>query len=83
MEVDQNQPTKQSSTTTTIWRMFLDLFDVRNIPVFCNPMLDTFDTKTLDLVENLPEQHPYDDKCIEMGLLHTNKEQNNIFHKIK
>jgi hypothetical protein len=81
MEVAQNQPTKQSNTTTTIWRMFLELFDVRKIPVFCNPMLDTFETKTLDLVESLPEQH-LDDKCLEMVPLRTEKEQKDAHCKM-
>lgn len=79
MEVDhQNQPAKQSNTTSTIWRMFSELFNVANIPIFCNPMLDTFDTKTLDLVENLPEQHLYDDECLEMEPLRTEKGRKDV-----
>lgn len=82
MEVAQNQPTKQSNTTITIWRKFLELFNVENVPIFCNPMLDTLDTKALDLVENLPEQHLYEDKCLEMEPLRPEKERKDIYCKM-
>ncbi len=73
VEVTQKERKKQSRVTT-IWKALSESFTVDNLPVFCNPMLDTLDPNTLDLID--------DDKSLEMALLHTNKEPKTVHRKL-
>jgi len=76
MEIAQKEQKKQFSTTG-IWKIFSEALTgaIETIPLYCNPMLDTLDPRALDLFESPSTQPIYEDKCLEMALLHLSNEQ--------